>query len=293
MNSLPWPLTVICALQLVEDVPARAFFIAQVTLSLWVTLLFASLGVAAVEARTLARAGRLRVLQSDIPAKSLILPDERAANWLFEIVRSQRLKVGEVILVKAGEVIPADGEVLEGVASVDELAVTGELAPVIRESGGDRSAVIGGTRVLSDWLKIKVTAKVGNSFFDQIIRLIVDTRRRTSQLERAVTAPLLVCALLSAGFAAFIDPFPATSTGLDLTALLIALLTALLPTATVGLLCATGVAGINRLLAANVVAKSAAAVEAAATVDTLLLDKTGTITMGGSQCRGDRAPARV
>ena len=272
--------TVIFGLKLLSGVPAQASFIGQIAFWLWVALLAVSLSGATVEARGLVRARRLRALQSDIPAKSLIMPHDRRADALFEIVSSETLDVGDVILVEAGEVIAADGEVIDGVAEVDESAVTGESAPVIRESGGDRSAVIGGTRVLSDWLKVKITAEVAHSFFDQVAQLIADARRRSSRTELWLTAPLLAAAIVGVAAAAVVHPFPTTITGLDLAALQIALFAALLPTATAGLRSVTGVAGMDRLVAANMVAKSGSAVEAAGWVDTLLLDKTGTITLG-------------
>ena len=183
--------------------------------------------------------------------------------------------------MQAGDVIPVDGEVIDGVAEVDESAVTGESAPVIRESGGDRSAVFGGTRVLSDWLKVKVTADLGHGIFAQISELIAESRRQ-GEPDRALAHP----AAPAAGGAdrgraspCFV-PCPPPTTGLDLTALLIALFGAMLPTATAGLRSVIGMVGMGRLAAVNMIAKSGAAVEAAASVDTLLLDKTGTITLG-------------
>ena len=208
------------------------------------------------------------------------MPHDRREDWLYETVPSETLDVGDVVLVQAGDVIPADGEVIDGVAEVDESVVTGESAPVIRESGGDRSAVIGGTRVLSDWLKVKVTAEVGHSLFDQVANLIAGARRRSGPTELWLTIPLLAAATLIVAAAASVHPFRTTVTGLDWLALLIALFGALLPTATAGLRSLTGIAGMDRLLAANIVPKSGAAVEAAGWVDTLLLDKTGTITLG-------------
>jgi K+-transporting ATPase ATPase B chain len=209
------------------------------------------------------------------------LPHDKQADWLFETVTSEALDVGDVVLVEAGELIPADGEVIDRVAEVDESVVTGESAPVVRESCGNRSAVIGGTCVLSDWLKIKITAKVGMGFNDQVVCLIVATRSRASRHELVLTLPLIGMATLIAVAAAAFRLLPEASTDLGSLTLLIALLTALLPTATAGLLSAAGMVGMDRLLAANIVAKSGVAVEAAGLVDTLLLDKTGTITLGG------------
>ena len=272
--------TVVCAIKLATEVPSHAGFVGQVALWLWVALLAISAGMATVEASTHARSRRLRALQSDIPAKSLIMPQDRREDWLYEIVASETLDVGDVVLVEAGDIIPADGEVIDGVAEVDESAVTGESAPVIRESGGDRSAVIGGTRVLSDWLKVKVTADLGHSVFAQMSELIAKSRRNSSSTELWLTLPLLAAVVLAVAAVMLVRPLPITGTGLDLLALLIALFGAMLPTATAGLWSVTGIASMGSLVAANIVAKSGTAVEAAAWVDTLLLDKTGTITLG-------------
>ena len=269
--------TALFCLSLVSGNLPVAAFIGQVALWLWIALLVISAGVATLEAHGMARARRLRALQSSVPAKSLIFPLDLHHDDLFEVVASEELRVGDVVLVKAGDIIPADGEVIDGVAEVDESAVTGESAPVIRESGGDRSAVICGTRVISDQLKVRVTAEVGHSFFERMIELIVETRRRASRAELWFTVPLLVCAgfvvLAAAGYGA-------VGTGFGGAALLVALFAALLPTATAGLRSIAGIAGVNGLVAANMIAKSGTAVEAAARVDTLLLDKTGTITLG-------------
>ena len=269
--------TALFCLSLVSGNLPVAAFIGQVALWLWIALLVISAGVATLEAHGMARARRLRALQSSVPAKSLIFPLDLRHDDLFEVVASEELRVGDVVLVKAGDIIPADGEVIDGVAEVDESAVTGESAPVIRESGGDRSAVICGTRVISDQLKVRVTAEVGHSFFERMIELIVETRRRASRAELWFTVPLLVCAgfvvLAAAGYGA-------VGTGFGGAALLVALFAALLPTATAGLRSIAGIAGVNGLVAANMIAKSGTAVEAAARVDTLLLDKTGTITLG-------------
>ena len=272
--------TVVCAIKLATEVPSHAGFVGQVALWLWVALLAISAGMATVEASTHARSRRLRALQSDIPAKSLIMPQDRREDWLYEIVASETLDVGDVVLVEAGDIIPADGEVIDGVAEVDESAVTGELAPVIRESGGDRSAVIGGTRVLSDWLKVKVTADLGHSVFAQMSELIAKSRRNSSSTELWLTLPLLAAVVLAVAAVMLVRPLPIPGTGLDLLAVLIALFGAMLPTATAGLWSVTGIASMGSLVAANIVAKSGTAVEAAAWVDTLLLDKTGTITLG-------------
>ncbi len=168
--------TILCAVKLWHGASAQALYMGQVALWLWLTLLAISAGVATAEAGTLARSRRLRALQSDLPAKVLIMPHDHREDWLYETVPSETLDAGDVVLVQAGDVIPADGEVIAGVAKVDESAITGESAPVLRESGGDRSAVIGGTRVLSDWLKVKVTADFGHGMFAQVSALTSGAR---------------------------------------------------------------------------------------------------------------------
>ena len=260
---------------------SQAAFIGQVALWLWLSLLALSAGMATAEASTLARARRLRALQSDIPAKCLIMPHDRREDWLYETVPSETLDVGDVVLVQAGDVIPVDGEVIDGVAEVDESAVTGESAPVIRESGGDRSAVFGGTRVLSDWLKVKVTADLGHGLFAQISELIAGARRRASRTELWLTLPLLALAVLTVAGVALIRPVSTTDFGHG-------------PPGPrdrpVRRHAADGDGGLalghraswawDGWSRVNMIAKSGAAVEAAASVDTLLLDKTGTITLG-------------
>ena len=166
--------TALFVLKLASDMPTQAMLIGQVAFWLWLALLAISAGIATVEAGTLARVRRLRALQSDIPAKVLIMPHDRREDWLYETVTSETLDVGDVVLVQAGDIIPADGEVIEGVAEIDKSSVTGKSAPVIRESGGDRSAVIGGTRVLSDWLKFRVTADLRHGLFAQVSEEIAD-----------------------------------------------------------------------------------------------------------------------
>ena len=182
--------TALFCLSLVSGNLPVAAFIGQVALWLWIALLVISAGVATLEAHGMARARRLRALQSSVPAKSLIFPLDLRHDDLFEVVASEELRVGDVVLVKAGDIIPADGEVIDGVAEVDESAVTGESAPVIRESGGDRSAGICGTRVLSHPFKVRVTAEVGHSCFERKIALNVATRHRTSLAELQITVQL-------------------------------------------------------------------------------------------------------
>jgi potassium-transporting ATPase ATP-binding subunit len=258
-----------------------AAFTALVAACLWLTVLLASMVEAMAEARGKARAGRLRALGDEVPAKLLVLPHDPTQRGLYETVSSHALRAGEIVLVEAGDTIPTDGEVIEGIAEVDESAITGESAPVIRESGGDRSAVTGGTRVVSDWLKIRVTAEPGESFHEQVIRLAETARRYTTWRRVTTTAPLLVAAVVVVIAVAVIQPLQAPPAEPDSVTFLIALLAALAPAVTAGILSAVGMAGMSRLIEANVIAKSGSAVEAAGKVGTILLDKTGTITFGG------------
>jgi K+-transporting ATPase ATPase B chain len=265
---------------LVTD-PSLAAFTGQVAAWCWLTVFLASFADAMAEARGQARASRLRALESEIPAKLLVLPHDPNLTWLHETVSSHALRAGEIVLVEAGDTIPTDGEVIDGVAEVDESAISGESAPVIRESGGDRSAVTGGTRVLSDWLKVRVTAKPGESFHDHVIRLIETARRDTTWRRVTLTVPLMGAAVFAVIAVAAILPFQPPPAALQSAAFLTALLAALMPATTAAILAAAGMAGMSRLVEANVIAKSGSAVEAAGKVGTILLDKTGTITFGG------------
>jgi K+-transporting ATPase ATPase B chain len=256
-------------------------FTGQVAAWLWLTVFLASFAGAMAEARGKARAGRLRALGDEVQAKLLVLPRDATLTWLYENVSSHALRAGEIVLVEAGDTIPADGEVIDGIAEVDESAITGESAPVIRESGGDRSAVTGGTRVVSDWLKVRVTAAPGDSFQDHVIRLVETARRHTTRRGVTLTAPLMGAAILVVTAVAAVQPFQTPLAAPDLAAFLTALLAALMPATTAGTLSAVGIAGMSRLVEANVIAKSGSAVEAASKVGTVLLDKTGTITLGG------------
>jgi K+-transporting ATPase ATPase B chain len=233
------------------------------------------------EARGSARAGRLRALGGEIQAKVLVLPHDPALEWVYETVSSHALRAGQIVLVEAGDTIPADGEVIDGIAEVDESAITGESAPVIRQSGGDCSAVTGGTRVVSDWLKVRVTSRPGESFHDHVIRLVETARRHMTRRGVTLTTPLVGAAVLVVIAVAAIQPFQSPPAAPDLATSLIALLAALMPATTAGILSAVGIAGMSRLVEANVIAKSGSAVEAASKVSTILLDKTGTITLGG------------
>ena len=253
-----------------------ALFSGQIAAWLWFTVLFANFAEAVAEGRGKAQADTLRRMRSDTSAKRLV----DAASRQYQTVNALDLKLGDVVLVEAGDLIPSDGEVIEGLASINESAITGESAPVIRESGGDRSAVTGGTTVLSDWVKVKITAAPGSTFLDRMIALVEGAERQKTPNEIALSILLsgltliflIVCVTLwcLAGY---------SGTVLTVT-VLIALLVCLIPTPLGGLLSAIGIAGMDRLIRFNVVATSGRAVEAAGDVDTLLLDKTGTITYG-------------
>jgi len=254
-------------------------FTGQIAAWLWFTVLFANLAEAVAEGRGKAQADALRRTRSDTAAKLMLHADDTKDDpW--EPRDAHDLKEGDVVLVEAGDTIPADGEVIEGIASVNESAITGESAPVIRESGGDRSAVTGGTIVLSDWIKVRVTAAPGSSFLDRMIALVEGAERQKTPNELALsillsgmTLILLITVVTLWGIASY------SGTALSVT-VLVALLVTLIPTTIGGLLSAIGIAGMDRLIRFNVVATSGRAVEAAGDVDTLLLDKTGTITFG-------------
>jgi len=265
---------------------AGAWFILGVSLWLWFTVLFANFAEAMAEGRGKAQAAALRKARRDIPAKWLANPKFRGQ---VQPVPSSLLKKGDVVLVDAGDFIPIDGEVIEGIASVDESAITGESAPVIRESGGDRSAVTGGTRVLSDWLVIRVTAGAGETFLDRMIAMVEGAKRQKTPNEIALNILLAALTIIFLVVCATLLPYSMYSVqqagkGQSVTiTVLVALLVCLAPTTIGALLSAIGIAGMNRLSQANVVAMSGRAVEAAGDVDVLLLDKTGTITLGNRQ----------
>jgi K+-transporting ATPase ATPase B chain len=275
---------------------APAGFILAVSLWLWFTVLFANFAEAVAEGRSKAQAASLRAVKREVGAKRLAAARRDAS---FSWVPSTALRKGDMFLVEAGEVIPADGEVVEGVASVDESAITGESAPVIRESGGDFSSVTGGTRVLSDWLVVRVTVDPGESFLDRMISMVETARRQKTPNEIALwillvkltlvfllaTVTLLPFSLYSVELAKAGNPITVT--------VLVALLVCLIPTTIGGLLSAIGLAGIGRMLRANVIATSGRAVEAAGDVDVLLLDKTGTITLGNRQATSFRPASGV
>lgn len=263
-----------------------AGFILGVSVWLWLTILFANLAEALAEARGKAQADSLRRAQAEVIAKKLARPDDK---FDFEAVPATALRKGDVVLIEAGAVIPADGEVIDGAASVDESAVTGESAPVIRESGGDRNAVTGGTRVLSDWLIVRVSANPGESFLDRIIGLIEAAKRQKTPNEIALDILLAALTIVFLLATVTLLPFSIFSVGVAgqgtpvTVTVLVALLVCLIPTTIGGLLSAIGIAGMDRMLRKNVIAMSGRAVEAAGDVDVLLLDKTGTITLGNRQ----------
>ena len=262
------------------------WFILSVSVILWLTVLFANFAEAMAEGRGKAQAESLRKARKDVTAKRLAGPNRDAKA---EDVASSALQQGDFVLVEAGEPIPGDGEIVDGVASVDESAITGESAPVIRESGGDRSAVTGGTRVLSDWLVIRITAKQGETFLDRMIAMVEGAKRQKTPNEialdillTAMTIIFLLATVTLLPFSLFAVSEAKQGLPVSLT-ILVALLVCLIPTTIGGLLSAIGIAGMDRMIQANVIATSGRAVEAAGDVDVLLLDKTGTITLGNRQ----------
>ncbi|HET7791771.1 MAG TPA: potassium-transporting ATPase subunit KdpB [Rhizobacter sp.] len=306
--------TLLCAQAAAGPGEAPAGFILAIALWLWFTVLFANFAEAMAEGRSKAQAASLRGLKKETWAKKLDGPrpaeapgrpkpagvpsgdDSRTrqsrgpmngAKW--HPLESQNLRRGDTVLVVAGDVMPADGEVIEGVASVDESAITGESAPVIRESGGDFSAVTGGTRVLSDWIVVRVTVNPGETFVDRMIAMVENAKRQKTPNEIALTILLVALTIVFLVATVTLLPFSLFSVsvaqaGSPVTVtVLIALLVCLIPTTIAGLLSAIGVAGMSRMLQANVIATSGRAVEAAGDVDVLLLDKTGTITLGNRQ----------
>ncbi|WP_321929844.1 potassium-transporting ATPase subunit KdpB [Paraburkholderia guartelaensis] len=278
--------TILWVAALVGQAEAPAGFILAVALWLWFTVLFANFAEALAEGRSKAQAASLRQAKKDVMAKKLNEPHPKAP---IRIMTASDLRRGDVVLVETGDTIPADGEVIEGVASVDESAITGESAPVIRESGGDFSSVTGGTRVLSDWIVVRVTANPGEAFLDRMIAMVEGAKRQKTPNEIALTILLVALSIVLLLATATLLPFSMFSVEaakmghvVTITAL-VALLVCLIPTTIGGLLSAIGVAGMSRMMQANVIATSGRAVEAAGDVDVLLLDKTGTITLGNRQ----------
>src|SRR5438067_1313443 len=250
----------------------------QITLWLWFTVLFANFAEAMAEGRGKAQADTLRKARSETIANRIVPKDQRV-----EHIPSSKLTAGDLVLVSAGEFIPSDGEIVEGVASVDESAITGESAPVIREAGGDRSAVTGGTRVLSDKIKVRITSNPGETFLDRMIALVEGAERQKTPNEIALNILLAGLTIIFLLAVVTLQPFATYSKAPQSLTVLVALLVCLIPTTIGALLSAIGIAGMDRLVQRNVLAMSGRAVEAAGDCSTLLLDKTGTITYGNRQ----------
>ena len=267
--------TILTVRDIVVHAPGIGFEI-QLVAWLWVTVLFATFAEAVAEGRGKAQADTLRRMRSDTIAKVLIgVPDD-----VYKPTRASMLEIGDIVLVETGDIVPGDGEIVEGVATIDESAITGESAPVIREAGGDRSAVTGGTKVLSDRIKVRITAGQGASFLDRMIALVEGAARQKTPNELALNVLLAGLTLIFVFAVVTIPSFAAYAGGNVSVIVLIALFVTLIPTTIGALLSAIGIAGMNRLVRFNVLATSGRAVEAAGDVDTLLLDKTGTITLG-------------
>ncbi|CNG98446.1 potassium-transporting ATPase subunit B [Yersinia aldovae] len=281
-----WLTTLIWLAILSGQASGSAMFTGNVALWLWFTVLFANVAEALAEGRSKAQAESLRGVKKTSWAKKLSAARIDAPQ---EKVSADSLRKGDLVLIEAGDTVPCDGEVLEGGASVDESAITGESAPVIRESGGDFSSVTGGTRVLSDWLVVECSVNPGETFLDRMIAMVEGAKRRKTPNEVALTILLIALTIVFLLATATLYPFSmfsveANQAGLPVTmTVLVALLVCLIPTTIGGLLSAIGVAGMSRMLGANVIATSGRAVEAAGDVDVLLLDKTGTITLGNRQ----------
>jgi potassium-transporting ATPase ATP-binding subunit len=277
----------LCVQALAGQGEAPAGFIFAITLWLAFTVLFANFAESVAEGRSRAQASALRDMRQTVMAKKL--SDEARGHRATSVVKADELRKGDLVLVEAGDVIPVDGEVIEGVASVDESAITGESAPVIRESGGDFSSVTGGTRVLSDWIIVRISVNPGETFLDRMISMVEGAKRQKTPNEIALTILLVALTLVFLVVIVTLLPFSlfsvraAGSSGAITLTALVALLVCLIPTTIGGLLSAIGVAGMSRMMQANVIATSGRAVEAAGDVDVLLLDKTGTITLGNRQ----------
>src|ERR1700677_2416770 len=250
-------------------------FTFQIIIWRWFTVLFANLAEAVAEGRGKAQAESLRKTRTESQAKLLTGSDKT-----YRLVSGTSLKVGDIVLVEAGDNMPSDGEVIEGVASVNEAAITGESAPVIRESGGDRSAVTGGTQVLSDWIRVRITAAQGSTFIDRMIKLVEGAERQKTPNEIALNILLAGLTIIFLLAVVTLQPMAIYSGAPQSVFVLIALLVCLIPTTIGGLLSAIGIAGMDRLVQHNVLAMSGRPVEAAGDVDTLLLDKTGPTTLG-------------
>jgi potassium-transporting ATPase ATP-binding subunit len=274
--------TVLTTIILVRDLVTGGSSLAfefQIVLWLWFTVLFANFAEAIAEGRGKAQADALRRTRTETQAK-LLNGDDRTK---YKMIPGTSLKVGDIVLVEAGDTIPSDGEIVEGVASVNEAAITGESAPVIRESGGDRSAVTGGTQVLSDWIRVRITAAPGSTFLDRMIRLVEGAERQKTPNEIALDILLVGLTIIFVFATVTIPSYVTYAGGTVSVVILVALFVTLIPTTIGALLSAIGIAGMDRLVRFNVLAMSGRAVEAAGDVDTLLLDKTGTITLGNRQ----------
>src|ERR1700760_2211013 len=271
-------LTTVIFLRDIATGGANLGFTFQIILWLWFTVLFANFAEAVAEGRGKAQADSLRKTRTESQAKLLT-----GSDGTYRLVSGTSLKVGDVVLVEAGDNIPSDGEVIEGVASVNEAAITGESAPVIRESGGDRSAVTGGTQVLSDWIKVRITAAQGSTFIDRMIKLVEGAERQKTPNEIALNILLAGLTIIFVFATVTIPSYAAYTGGSISVVILVALFVTLIPTTIGALLSAIGIAGMDRLVRFNVLAMSGRAVEASGDVDTLLLDKTGTITLGNRQ----------
>ncbi|HKX33114.1 MAG TPA: potassium-transporting ATPase subunit KdpB [Blastocatellia bacterium] len=268
--------TVLFVRNLAQRVPGTGFDL-QITLWLWFTVLFANFAEAMAEGRGKAQADNLRKTRTETTANKLL------PGGAIEIVAAPKLRRGDVVIVSAGEFIPGDGEIISGIASVDESAITGESAPVIREAGGDRSAVTGGTRVLSDQIRVRITSNPGETFLDRMIALVEGAERQKTPNEIALNILLAGLTIIFLLAVVTLQPFAVYSNAPQTIFVLISLLVCLIPTTIGGLLSAIGIAGMDRLVQHNVLAMSGRAVEAAGDVNTLLLDKTGTITLGNRQ----------
>ena len=274
--------TILTTIILIRDLltgGANTLFEIQIVVWLWFTVLFANFAEAVAEGRGKAQADTLRRQRTETQAKLLAAANAKE----FKLVSGANLKVGDIVLVEAGDVIPSDGEIIEGIASVNEAAITGESAPVIRESGGDRSAVTGGTQVLSDWIRVRITAAQGSTFLDRMIKLVEGAERQKTPNEIALNILLIGLTIIFVFATATIPSYVAYAGGSVSVVILVALFVTLIPTTIGALLSAIGIAGMDRLVRFNVLAMSGRAVEAAGDVDTLLLDKTGTITLGNRQ----------
>ena len=276
--------TVLFVLGLAKGEAQNVAFSAQIILWLWFTVLFANFAEAVAEGRGKAQADFLRKTRTETQAK--LLRGKDRAN--YEMVPGTELEVDDLVLVEAGDIIPSDGEVVEGIASINESAITGESAPVIRESGGDRSAVTGGTQVLSDWIRVRITAAAGSTFLDRMISLVEGASRQKTPNEIALNILLAGMTIIFVFATATIPSFVSYAGGHISVLVVVALFVTLIPTTIGALLSAIGIAGMDRLVRFNVLAMSGRAVEAAGDVDTLLLDKTGTITLGNRQATAFR-----